>query len=55
MSREQTEDPFAELECNQAALRKNIEISEELIARSDRLIERHRAEQVEGPANDDEA
>ena len=50
MSYENRDDPLAELENTQAALRKNIEASEELIARSEELLGRHRMEQTQGPA-----
>ena len=52
MSDERKEDSLAKLERTQAALRKNIEDSNELIARSEELLERHRAEQTQ---NDSEA
>lgn len=45
MSRERSQDPLAELESTQASLRDNIEASKELIARSEELLDRHRAEQ----------
>jgi hypothetical protein len=45
MPRERNQDPLAELESTQAALRENIEASKELIARSEKLLDRHRAEQ----------
>ena len=38
---------LAELESSQAELRKNIEVSETLIARSGALLDRYRAEQKE--------
>jgi uncharacterized coiled-coil protein SlyX len=44
MSRERENDPLAELESTQAALRKNIEDSNELIAKSEELLDRHREE-----------
>lgn len=47
MSREQKIDPLVELESTQAALRKNIEASNELIARSEELLDRHREEQIQ--------
>ena len=45
MSGQARDDTLAELESTQAALRKNIEDSKELIARSEELLDRHRAEQ----------
>ena len=50
MAYDDEEDPLAEHESDQAALRRNIEASEELIARSDELLGRHRAEQMQRPA-----
>ena len=44
MSRKENDDTLAKLESTQAALRENIEASKELIARSDKLLDRHRAE-----------
>ena len=44
------DDPLAELESTQAALRRNIEASEELIARSEELLGRYRSEEAQGPA-----
>ncbi len=46
MPREQESDPLRELESTQAALRKNIEDSKDLIARSEELLDRHREEQL---------
>lgn len=40
-------ETLAELESNQAELRKNIEASKELIARSDKLLERYRVDHDE--------
>ena len=48
MPQKAREDALAELESNQAELRKNIEMSKDLIAKSDQLLERYRAEQEEG-------
>jgi len=45
---------LAELQDNQEELRKNIEASKELIARSDTLIRRYRAETDQGRTQDDE-
>jgi hypothetical protein len=50
MSHENEDDPLAELENHQAALRRNIEASEDLIARSEELLGRHRMEQTQRPA-----
>ena len=50
MSRQSKEDTLSELESTQAALRKNIEDSKELIARSEKLLDRHRAEQMQPDA-----
>jgi hypothetical protein len=47
MPRQQKSDPLVELEKTQAALRKNIEDSKELIARSEELLDRHREEQIQ--------
>jgi hypothetical protein len=47
MSRERQDDTLAELESTQTALRKNIEDSKELIARSEELLDRHRAERTQ--------
>lgn len=47
MPREQESDPLGELESTQAALRRNIEASKELIARSEELLDRHREEQIQ--------
>lgn len=47
MPRNSKHDTLAELESNQAELRKNIEASKELIARSDKLLERYRDDQEE--------
>ena len=41
------DETLAKLESNQLELRENIRASEELIARSDELLERYRAEQDE--------
>ena len=46
MSGERENDPLAELESTQAALRKNIEDRKELIARSEELLDRHREEEM---------
>ena len=50
MAYDDEEDPLAELEHNQASLRRNIEASEELIARSDELLGRFRTGQAQGHA-----
>ncbi len=56
MPRQQKIDPLVELERTQAALRKNIEDSKELIARSEELLDRHREEQIgSDPGTPDEA
>ena len=48
MAYDNEEDPLAELQRTQAALRRNIEASEELIARSEELLGRHRAGEAQG-------
>ena len=48
MAYDHEEDPLAELQKTQASLRRNIEASEELIARSEELLGRHRAGQAQG-------
>ena len=52
MPRQRKEDTLSELESTQAALRQNIEDSKELIARSERLLERHRAEHIPSAARE---
>ncbi len=47
VTRKSKEEALAELESNQAELRKNIEKSNELIARSDKLLDRYREERDE--------
>ena len=47
MPRKSKEETLAELESNQAELRRNIEVSRELIERSDRLIHRYRSDHKE--------
>jgi septal ring factor EnvC (AmiA/AmiB activator) len=54
MPHREKERTLAELESNQAELRKNIETSKELIAKSDRLLDRYRAAHDEA-ADDAEA
>jgi len=54
MAHEPKQRTLTELEQNQEELRKNIEASKELIARSDTLIKRYRAEQSEGGTDRDE-
>lgn len=44
MPRTENEERLAKLESTQAELRENIEASKELIARSDKLLDRHRAD-----------
>jgi hypothetical protein len=56
MTKSRKDRTLAELEDNQAELRKNIEASNELIARSDALIGRFRHERsVETQPSDSEA
>ena len=50
MSRKPRDETLAVLESTQAALRKNIEDSKELIAKSEKLLDRHRAEQAQVPS-----
>ncbi len=47
MPREPESDPLGELESTQADLRRNIDASKELIARSEELLDRHREEQIQ--------
>lgn len=55
MPRTPKEQTLAELESNQAELRKNIETSKALIAKSDELLERYRAEHDSAAAKPDQA
>ena len=47
MPRKEKNDVLSELESTQAALRENIEASKDLIARSEELLDRHRAEHAQ--------
>ena len=47
MPRKARDETLRQLETNQAELRKNIEASKALIAKSDQLLERYRAENEE--------
>lgn len=47
MGRKARDETLRQLETNQAELRKNIEASKALIAKSDELLDRYRAENEE--------
>ena len=51
MPRKARDETLRQLETNQAELRKNIEASKKLIAKSDELLERYRAEHDEDGAS----
>lgn len=51
MPRKTRDETLRQLETNQAELRKNIEASKALIAKSDELIGRYRAEHQESGAD----